>query len=279
MLPRRGQSHTTARGTTDQTLTHQVRLGNRLHGLRLFTHRNGEGGQTHRAAAELVNQRLQHGAVQAVQAARIHLVHIQRSCSIGRIDAVHAVHQRPVTHTTQQTVRNTRRAAGTTGNLRETLGGNLHVHQARAAAQHQLKLLHRVELQVAGKTETVTQRAGQQTRTSRRTHQGELRQLQRNGSRTRALTDDNIHTEIFHRHVEHFLSRAAHTVNLIQEQHLTGGQRGQNRRQITRMLNRRAGGDAQRRLHLCRNNHCERGLTQTGRTRQQHVVGATATHL
>ena len=226
-----------------------------------------------------MNQRLQHGAVQAVQAARIHLVHIQRSCSIGRIDAVHAVHQRPVTHTTQQTVRNTRRAAGTTGNLRETLGGNLHVHQARAAAQHQLKLLHRVELQVAGKTETVTQRAGQQTRTSRRTHQGELRQLQRNGSRTRALTDDNIHTEIFHRHVEHFLSRAAHTVNLIQEQHLTGGQRGQNRRQITRMLNRRAGGDAQRRLHLCRNNHCERGLTQTGRTRQQHVVGATATHL
>ena len=226
-----------------------------------------------------MNQRLQHGAVQAVQAARIHLVHVQRGCGIGRVNAVHAVHQRPVTHTTQQTVRNTRRAAGTTGNLGETLGGNLHVHQTRATAQHQLKLLHRVELQVTGKTEAVTQRTGQQTRTGRRTHQGELRQLQRNGSRTRTLTDHNVHTEIFHRHVEHFLSRAAHTVNLIQEQHLTGSQRRQNRRQITRMLNRRAGGNAQRCLHLCRNNHRESGLTQTGRARQQHMVGATATHL
>ena len=224
MLPRRGQSHTTARSTTNQALTHQVRLSNRLHCLGLFTHRNGEGRQTHRAAAELVNQRLQHGAVQAVQAARIHLVHVQRGCGITRIDAVHAVHQRPVTHTAQQTVRNTRRAAGTTGNLRETLGGNLHVHQTRAAAKHQFKLLHRVELQVTGKTEAVTQRPGQQTRTGRRTDQSELRQLQRNGGRARTLTDHNVHTEIFHRHVEHFLSRAAHTVNLIQEQHLTGSQ-------------------------------------------------------
>ena len=132
---------------------------------------------------------------------------------------------------------------------------------------------------MTGKAEAVTQRTGQQTRASRRTHQSELRQLQRNGSRTRTLTDHNVHTEIFHRHVEHFLSRAAHTVDLIQEQHLTGGQRRQNRRQITRMLNRRAGGDAQRRLHLCRNNHRESGLTQTGRARQQHMVGATATHL
>ena len=226
-----------------------------------------------------MNQRLQHGAVQAVQAARIHLVHVQRGCGIGRVNAVHAVHQRPVTHTTQQAVRNTRRAAGTTGNLGETLGGNLHIHQTRAAAQHQLKLLHRVELQVTGKTKTVTQRTGQQTRTGRRTHEGELRQLQRNGGRTRALSDHNVHAEIFHRHVEHFFSRAAHTVNLVQEQHLAGGQRRQNRRQITRMLNRRAGGDAQRRLHLSRNNHRESGLTQTGRARQQHMVGATATHL
>ena len=226
-----------------------------------------------------MNQRLQHGAIQTVQAARIHLVHVQRGCGIGRIDAIHAVDQRPVTHTAQQTVRNTRRAAGTTGDLGKALGGNLHVHQTRTTAKHQLKLLHRVELQVTGKTEAVTQRPGQQTRTGRRTHQGELRQLQRNGGRTRALTDHNVHTEIFHRHVEHFLSRAAHTVNLIQEQHLTGGQRRQNRRQITRMLNCRAGGDAQRRLHLCRNNHCESGLTQTGRARQQHMIGATATHL
>ena len=121
---------------------------------------------------------------------------------------------------------------------------------------------------MTGKAETVTQRTGQQTRTGRCTHQGELRQLQRNGGRTRTLTDHNVHTEIFHRHVEHFLSRAAHAVNLIQEQNLTGSQRGQNRRQITRVLNRRARGDAQRRLHLCRNNHRESGLTQTGRARQ-----------
>ena len=68
-------------------------------------------------------------------------------------------------------------------------------------------------------------------------------------------------------------------MNLIEEQHLAGGQRRQNRRQVPGMLNRGAGGDAQGRVHLGRNNHGQGGLTQAGRARKQHVIGAAAAHL
>ena len=119
------QSHTTRAGVRpDQALTHQYGSGNRtprspsLHPLQMAEGGTDPPGRRRTCESAPPAQR-----GPAVQAARIHLVHVQRGCGIGRIDAVHAVHQCPVTHTTQQAVRNTRRAAGTTGNLRETLGG------------------------------------------------------------------------------------------------------------------------------------------------------------
>ena len=41
----------------EQALTDQEGFGDRLHGLGLLPHRNGQGGQAHRAAVELAHQR------------------------------------------------------------------------------------------------------------------------------------------------------------------------------------------------------------------------------
>ncbi len=75
MRPGRGRRHPSPRGTGEQTLPDQEGLGHLLHGLTLLPHRDGERGQADRAAAEQFQQRLQHRAVQPVQAPGVHLVH------------------------------------------------------------------------------------------------------------------------------------------------------------------------------------------------------------
>ena len=84
------------------------------------------------------------------------------------------------------------------------------------------------------------------------------------------LTHHDVHAEVFHRHVEHFLSWAAHAVRISSRNSTSPGvSEDRDRRQIPGMLNRGAGGDAQGRVHLRGNNHGQGGLTQAGRTRKQ----------
>ena len=64
--PRRG--HPAARRADQQPLAHEERLGDRLDGLGLLAHGDGEGGQPDRSPAEAAAQRVEHGAVEPVEA-------------------------------------------------------------------------------------------------------------------------------------------------------------------------------------------------------------------
>ena len=129
-----------------------------------------------------------------------------------------------------------------------------------------------------GKTKTVTQRTGKQTCPGCGTYQRKLRKLKRNRSCSGAFANHNIHTEIFHRHIEHFFCWAAHTVYFVKKKYLARCERRQNRSQITRMLNCWPGGNTKRCLHLSGNNHCQGSFAQPGRAGKQHVVGTAPTH-
>jgi hypothetical protein len=61
-------------------------------------------------------------------------------------------------------------------------------------------------------------------------------------------------------------------VNLVNEQHVVRFQIGQQRRQVARALQHRAGGLAQVDTHLARDDVRQRGLAQSRRAEQQHVV-------
>ena len=91
------------------------------------------------------------------------------------------------------------------------------------------------------------------------------------------LADDDVDPEVLHRHVEHLLGRPRHPVDLVEEEHLALGELREDGREVAGVLNRRAAGDAQRRVHLGRDDHGEGGLAEARRTRQQHVVGSAAT--
>src|SRR5882757_5914901 len=75
MCPCRRCRHPATGSTGEQSLPYEERLGDLLHGLTLLPHRDRECGQADRTAAEELEQGFEHSTVQAVEAARIHLVH------------------------------------------------------------------------------------------------------------------------------------------------------------------------------------------------------------
>jgi hypothetical protein len=62
-------------------------------------------------------------------------------------------------------------------------------------------------------------------------------------------------------------------VDLIEEEDLALDEPGQYRGEVSGVLNGRAAGDPQRRLHLAGDDHCQGRLAETGRAGQQDVVG------
>jgi len=61
-------------------------------------------------------------------------------------------------------------------------------------------------------------------------------------------------------------------MDFIDEQHVVGFQIGQDRRQVARTLQHRAGSLAQIDAHLARDNVRQRGFAQTRRAEQQRVI-------
>ena len=88
-----------------------------------------------------------------------------------------------------------------------------------------------------------------------------------------ALADHDVDAEVLHREVEHLLGAAGHPVDLVDEEHLAGRQRGEHRGEVARVLDRRPAGHAQRPGGLLRDDHREGGLAEPGRPGEQDVVG------
>ena len=123
-----------------------------------------------------------------------------------------------------------------------------------------------------GEAEPVAQRPGEQAGPGGRADQGERCQFQRDRGRARALADHHVDPEVLHRHVEQFLGRPGDPVDLVDEQHLALGEAGQQRGQVAGPLDRRAGGQPERRAQLGGDDHGQAGLAQARRPGQQHVV-------
>ena len=127
-------------------------------------------------------------------------------------------------------------------------------------------------------TKAVAQRGRQEAGTSRRSDDRERREREGNRGRSGAFTDDDVDAEVLHRQIEHLLGGAREAVDLVDEEDIPFLKAGENRREVPRVLDRGAGGQAQGCAHLGCDNHRERRLTQSRRTRQEDVVGAGRTH-
>lgn len=147
-------------GPGQESLPYQEGLRHLLDRLALLPHGHRERRQTHRAAAEEPQQRLEHRAVEAVESAGVHLVHPQGGGS--HLPGDQAVHLDLgiVTDAAQQPVGDTGRAARAARDLGGAVGLYLDIEQLGGAVDDPLQLGGVVELHMGGEAEAVAQRGG-----------------------------------------------------------------------------------------------------------------------
>ena len=244
---------------------------------RLLTDSHRQGREPDRAAAEAPDERVEHGGVEPVQPDLVDLVDLESRA--GDLEGDHAVglDLGVVADPAEQPVGDARGPPRPAGHLRGAGVVHRHIEQLRRPPQHGLELLGGVEVHVRREAEAVAQRSGQQPRAGGGADERERRDLERDRGGTGALADDDVDPEVLHRHVEHLFSGPGHPMDLVEEEHLALGQARQDRGQVTGVLDRGTAGDAQRLLHLGRDDHRQRGLAEARWAAEQHVVGSPLT--
>ncbi|KQS81802.1 hypothetical protein ASG32_03385 [Methylobacterium sp. Leaf361] len=113
--------------------------------------------------------------------------------------------------------------------------------------------------------EPVAQRRRQQPRSRRGADQRELRQLDLDRARRRALADDQVELVILHGRVEDLLDRRVEPVDLVDEQDVALLQVGELGGQIPGLGDHRPGGRAEVHAEFARHDLRQRGLAEPGR--------------
>ena len=99
------------------------------------------------------------------------------------------------------------------------------------------------------------------------------------GARRRALPDDDVQLVILERRVKLLFQHRLHAVDLVQEQHLPLPQVGQDGGEVALDLQRRPRRLLEADVQLVRDDGCQRGLAQSGRPEQQHMIQRLAARL
>ena len=120
-----------------------------------------------------VEDGLQHGAVEPVEAERVDVVEVERGARRHRYPRLAAVHERVVAHAAQQAVRDARACRGSARRSRRARRAVDSTPSMRGGAlEHLLELCLVVELEVRGEAEAVAQRVGQQAGARRGARRG-----------------------------------------------------------------------------------------------------------
>ena len=240
----------------------QVGLVHVHHGVRLLRHRRRQRLQTHRPAAEALDQRAQQRPVAVVEAQAVDAQPGQRRVGHAGVDRAVAAHLRVVAHAAQQAVGDAGRAAraprqqhGPVVADRDRQLGRVRVHQS-----HEVGGL--VELQPLHHPEAVAQRGADQRVARRRAHQCEALDLQPHAARPRPLADQQVQREVLHGRVEHLLDGVGQAVHLIDEEHVAVLQRRQQAGQVAGPRDGRPRRGAQVDAHLRRDDARQRRLAQ-----------------
>ena len=99
-----------------------------------------------------------------------------------------------------------------------------------------------------------------------------MRQVEPDGVRAGALADDDVDGVVLHRGIEDLLHRAVEAVDLIDKENVVLTQVGQKRREVARLFDGGAGGDANVDAHLGGDDARERRFAEARRAVEQNVV-------
>ena len=157
-----------------------------------------------------------------------------------------------------------------------TSGGRLigqgDVEDLGGSAQDALELGLGVIVEPIGHAEPIPQRAGDGANARRGADDGDLLDLESHGSRAGALAEHDVEREVLHRGIQDLLHDMAEPMDLVDEQHVALAEAGEHGGEVAGALDRRAGGRANLRTHLRRDDVRQRRLAEARRAVQQDVV-------
>jgi hypothetical protein len=134
------------------------------------------------------------------------------------------------------------------------------------------ELVGRIEAEPLHQAEAGPHRRREHAEARGGTDQREALQRHRDRLRVRPFGDPDVHPEVFHRRIEELLERGLEPVDLVDEQHVTGAERGQQTHQVAGLFQHRARGGAELHAHFPRHQHGQRRLAEAGRAEEERVV-------
>ncbi len=144
------------------------------------------------------------------------------------------------------------------------------------------KFVRRVELQTLHDAEAIAQRSGEKSGARGRADQRERRQIELDRARGRTVADHDVDLVVLHRRIQDFLDDRRQAMDFIDEQHVARLQIREQRGQIAGAFDDRARCRAHVHAEFVGDDVRERGLAESGRTENQHVIerfAATARRL
>ncbi|CAM2144510.1 hypothetical protein PT2222_160067 [Paraburkholderia tropica] len=266
------RGHASARRALQKALLDQIRLKHVLDRVALLADRGGEVVHAHRAAVELVENRFEQLAVHQVEAHGIDVEHAQRGVGDLRGDRAIGLHFGVVAHATQQAVGDTRRAARAARDFERAVGMNLRAEQRGRALHDAREFARVVELEPRDDAEAVAQRVREHARARGRADERERLEIELHAARGRPFADHDVDLIVLERRIQDFLDDRREPVNFVDEQHVVRFEIGEQRGEVARAFEHRPRRLPQIDPHFARDDVRERGLAQTGRPEQQHVV-------
>src|SRR6266700_3138675 len=272
MIVSQSGGYPTARSTVKETNLDKEGLIDLFQRLLFLRQRGGQSAESHRSSVEFFDDGQQQPAVHLVKTMLVDFKHLQRRLRCGFVNAALAAHLGKVAYTTQQTVRDARCAPCPVCQLVSALGINSYAQNLRRPFNHEFKFFRAVELQPQQNAKARTQRRGEQSRPSGGRHKSKRAYVNGVCPGGRPLPNDDVQLVILKRRIKNFFQRGLQAMHLVQEKHLTVTQVGQNGREVAFDLDGRPGALLVRHAHLIGNDGGQRGLSQSRRTIQQHVV-------
>ena len=264
-------------GTFDEALLDEERFIDLLHRTAVLANGCGDGVDAHWAATELIDDGEQDLIVYLVQTVAVDVQRLECHPCDTQVDASVALHLGKITHTAQQGIGDTRRAAAAAGYL----AGGLYIYgepqDAGTAGDDLLQRGGIVVFQVQVDAEAGTERCRKQSAARGGSDEGEGVQVDLNTASRGPLVYHDVDAIVLHGRVEILLHDGREAMNLIDEEHIVRLQTGQDACQVSGLVQHRTAGELESHAQLVGNDIAQGGLAQSWRAMKQRMVERLAT--
>src|SRR5918994_2425099 len=259
-------------GALHQAALQEIRLVDVLDRVARLAEGHGDRTDPHRPAVELLDDEREVLPVYPVEPESVHTLHRQRRPRSLLVHRPLAYHLSVVAHPPQEPVGDAWSAAASGGELVRARFGYRDLQDPRVPDHDLLEVLGRVVIEPGVEAEAVEKGLRHQARARRGTDQCKAGHVHPDRAGRGALPEHDVHCVVLHRGVEDLLDLAVQAMDLVYEQEVTLLELGEDRRHVPRPLQARPPRGPGNHPPLAPEYPAQRGLAQTWRPREQHMV-------